>query len=209
MNHPQLEKYNYMPTTLPLYSRRKEPLRYNINKIEVEDSEWGNDFFKVSLTYNKLPINLCVNNNNFTLPHELKHIANAIEKSKYLLDLNHGWDEEEASATNVETFIKAVRFIIDYSTYILQNINNIVIDAPDIDILKDGSIIVNWETDTSSFAIIFDKSNAEFSYYYAKVKNGQMPPLKYGVKTDLGIDKITTAPWMANNLSLKKVTYFL
>lgn len=209
MNHPQLEKYSYMPAILPVDSDWEKPYKEGRHKHEIEDYECDRPFFKVSLTYNKLPSNVYVNDSNFTFPYELRHISNSIEKSKYLLDLNQDWDDEGSAATNIETYLRAIKFIADYSTYIFRNMHEIIIDSPDIDILKDGSIIVNWETATSSFTIIFDKKNTEFSYYYAKVKNGQMPPLKYGVKTEMGIDKITTVPWMANNLKLKKARYFL
>lgn len=208
MNHPQLEKYNYMHNIILVDGCVNKLYKRSRNKNEIESDESDKTFFKFPLTYKKLPSYIHIKDNHFELPYELKHIANSIEKSKYLLDLNDDWDDEGAEATNLETYLRGIKFIVNYSTYIFVNTYE-TIDAPDIDILKDGSIIINWETDTSSFTIIFDKKNDEFAYYYAKMKNGQMPPLKYGIKTETGIDKITTVPWMANNLKLKRANRFL
>lgn len=211
------EKFDYMSSPLPNYVGKEKSLRFNErtelkNLLEnSEESELDKSILKFSplLKYNRLPKTVSIGDNIFTLPYELEHIARSIEKSQWLLNLKDNWNDEGGIATNKETFLKAIKFIIEYSKYIFDELDRTIIDCPDIDILQDGSIIVNWETDGSSFSIIFDKRDTEFSYYYAKIKNGQLPPLKYAVKTNPGIDNLITAPWMAINLKLKKAIHSL
>ncbi len=150
------------------------------------------------VVYETRPIAINIKGNNFILLTELSHIASSIKKSETILELKEDWDEEGALPTNIETFVKAVKFIIDYSTFILKGKEKVVIDSPDIDILRDGAIIVNWETPVASFTIIFEKEPSEIYYYYAKEKQSLIT-LKYGININKEVNEYTTL-WMANNL---------
>lgn len=169
----------------------------------------GDNEFKTEVSFTKAKIAVLVGDIHFTIPYELKHLIPTIEDSKHLLNKEDDWDDEESSSTSIELLTKAIKFIVDYSSYIFENIENTVISAPYVDILRDGAIIVVWENSTSSFTIIFDKKDSDFSYYYAKVNNDEIPPLKYMINNNKGIDKIITAPWMATNLKYKAEMYSL
>ena len=84
---------------------------------------------------------------------------------------------------------------------------SVVIDSPDIDILRDGSIVVNWEMSLATFTIIFDKEPSEFSFYFAKDKQNPIP-LKYGIDIKKNVDEYT-ALWMSKNLRYNQANPYL
>ena len=79
----------------------------------------------------------------------------AISESKYLLELEEDWDDEGANVTTFETYKNAVDFVITSSKF-LNNYNS-KLEKPFIDITRDGSISVQWDTPKASFFIIFKK----------------------------------------------------
>ncbi len=205
----QLAEYK-QPTYLPsksIYEEKKK--HYGTKDIDEDnnESEVYIYFGSAELKYNKYPVTFSIRSHKFTLKYELKHIASYIVKSKYLLELKDDWDDENSLSTNLETYLKAVKFIIDYSSYIFEDKgSSVIIEPPDIDILKDGAIVVNWETKSASFTIIFEKNSTGISYYYAKDKDNPIP-LRYGINLNKDIDKLT-ASWMSNNLKYKEGIYF-
>ncbi len=70
-----------------------------------------------------------INNELFELPYELVHIGKGIIESKEILSNEDNWDEEGASATNVEAYTSAVRFVVKYSSYI-YHLSSEVLVAP-------------------------------------------------------------------------------
>ncbi len=140
-----------------------------------------------------------IEDKKISLPEKLKHIAEAIIESKYILKLNDNWDDEGSSATDLKTYIKAINFVVKYSEHILNTPLQQVIDAPFIDIMRDGSISVLWDTDKAKFLIIFKKNENEFSYLYGEEKSTERP-FQYAIKNDNRIDEIT-ALWMSRNLT--------
>lgn len=153
-------------------------------------------------------IKIDIDGHRFYLNANLPHIAVAISKSGNLLKLKDDWDDEGAMATDFNTLEKAIKFTIDYTTYIYNTFDKTILDTPSIEILNDGAIAVNWETDISSFTIIFTKDLSDIAYYYAKVKDVNIPPLKHKINISIPIDKITTAPWMAEYLKYKQEKKF-
>jgi len=194
-------KINYLDDIPNYYRGNKTMILWSVDSINNdEDSNINNeDFFtKSPLKYIKTPISFAVADTDFVLPYDLSHIKNAITKSESILKLKENWDEEGALPTDKKTFLNAIRFIIKYSSYLLESKEKTVLDYPDISILRDGAIAVNWETKNASFTIIFEKDDKDVSYYYAKEKNSFIP-LRYGVNIKGDIDK-TTAIWMSENL---------
>lgn len=140
---------------------------------------------------------LPIQNTIFSLPNKLSHIANAIIESEYILNLQENWDEEGANATNVKTYKKSILFLINYSKYILNEYKQIL-KEPHIDITRDGSVSIMWDTEIASFLIIFKKNDNEYAYFYGQEKNTKIP-FKYAIKIEDEVDKIT-ALWMQKNL---------
>lgn len=133
------------------------------------------------------------------LNRRLPHIAKVISDSKYILDFEEDWDDEGANATNLDTYNRAINFVRDYSIQIFMSAEpRIKISAPSIEILRDGSVAVNWETKKASFLIVFDISNDKISYCYGKNKVNGIP-FKTGVENNNDVDEIV-ASWMRKNL---------
>jgi hypothetical protein len=130
------------------------------------------------------------------LNHNLPAIAKAISNSKDILDLEEDWDDEGANTTNLSTYNRAISFVRNYCIKIFQS--GIKISTPSIEILRDGSIGVNWETSKASFLIVFDKANENISYCYGKNKTNGIP-FKTGIENDNSIDE-SVASWMKKNL---------
>ncbi len=82
------------------------------------------------------------------LPLQLEALYNAIEKSKYILDLQDNWDDEGSQGYTKETWYRAIQFIGNYAKWIL-NCFDTVIDTPKISHGPDGSIDILWKKATS------------------------------------------------------------
>jgi hypothetical protein len=80
----------------------------------------------------------------FQLPKELSEIKQAIVEAKDILYLKDDWDDEGADATDEETFLSAISFLVMYSKHLFKH-HGAVIDTPFIDILRDGSIGILWD----------------------------------------------------------------
>jgi hypothetical protein len=170
---------------------------YSLNKFNKHDylGEYHIDHLFTESNYN---ISYKVTDFEYEIPIQLKKIIDEIERSRYILDLEDDWDDEGAIATNIETFNKAIKFILDYSLHIFKI--GKLIETPKIDILRDGSVSVNWETHKASFLIIFKITNAKYSYYYGETKIDNIP-FKLAISNgNKNIDEIT-ALWMSENLA--------
>lgn len=141
---------------------------------------------------------LDINNKEYRIPYALMHIADQVEESKEILKYNFNWDDEGSLPTDEFTFSNAATFVIKYALYIFAH-DGIVLKTPYIDILKDGSVSVHWETEGSQFLIIFKKNNAGLAYYYAERKDNKVP-LKSAIEPGKPVDEFL-ALWMKKNLS--------
>ncbi len=112
-----------------------------------------------------------------------------------MLELEDDWDEEGANSTNFETYKNAIDFVINSSK--LLNISKVV--KPFIDITRDGSISVQWDSPKAGFFIIFKKDNKKYAYYYGQEKETNIG-FKYRIKLAEKIDQITLS-WMLQYLS--------
>jgi hypothetical protein len=110
-------------------------------------------------------VSIQIGNKTFEFDVRLGHIEQAINESKYILDLKDDWDDDGASSTDLGTYLKAVNFLVLYSKTILDKYIQII-DAPLIDIMRDGSVSILWETNNATFLIIFKKKDTEYSYFY-------------------------------------------
>jgi hypothetical protein len=141
---------------------------------------------------------LDINNKEYRIPYALMHIADQVEESKEILKYNFNWDDEGSLPTDEFTFSNAATFVIKYALYIFEH-DGIVLKTPYIDILKDGSVSVHWETEGSQLLIIFKKNNAGLAYYYAERKDNKVP-LKSAIEPGKPVDEFL-ALWMKKNLS--------
>ncbi|MBK5214509.1 MAG: hypothetical protein JJE55_12710 [Flavobacteriaceae bacterium] len=138
-----------------------------------------------------------INNETLFIPIELKDIIGQIEEAKEILQYDFDWDDEGALATDEHTFGKAASFVKDYALHIFK-IYSAILPPPYIDILRDGSVTVHWETANASFLIIFKKENNELAYYYAERKDSKVP-FKSAIELGKPVDKFLSL-WMKSNL---------
>lgn len=131
-----------------------------------------------------------------SLPIKLKNIADSIKEAKQILEYEDNWDEEGAIETDLETFKKAVDFLTLYSIYLLKYGT---IDKPFIDIMRDGSVSIMWETEKATLLVIFKKGNKALSYLYGQPKDDTKQPFPYSVENVSKIDEIL-ALWMRQYL---------
>ncbi len=143
-------------------------------------------------------VQIQISDNHFSLPISLNHIAKSIINSQAIMLLENDWDDDGADATNLNTYLKAVSFVVSYSKFIFESLK-VVIDYPDIDILRDGSVSVFWETHKATFLIIFKKNDNRYSYFFGNNKVDGIP-FKYAIDNQGKIDEIT-AKWMSQNLN--------
>lgn len=116
-----------------------------------------------------------VNGNKYDIPVRLKHIAQQIEDAKVILEYKDDWDDEGAMATDINTFEKAVNFVVQYSVFVYNNYATIL-KEPYIDILRDGSVSVHWEAaENAQLLIVFKKDKNELAYYYAEQGDRKIP----------------------------------
>ena len=94
-----------------------------------------------------------------------KHIVNLIEYSKYILSLESGWDDENAIVIDPEVWKVACKFIIQYVTDIYENYDRII-DEPEINPCKDGTIDLSWRNSRVRLLINFKRSGNEIRQYY-------------------------------------------
>jgi hypothetical protein len=96
--------------------------------------------------------------------HDFGHITAAIEKSKYILDLDDDWDDAGSPKYDTNVWQAAVDFLRSYSKQLYQF--NIKIEAPRIYNAPNGSIDLLWENDKRTILINIT-ANAEDAIFYA------------------------------------------
>jgi hypothetical protein len=77
------------------------------------------------------------------LPTALRHIRDAIEESKQLLELQDDWDEEGSLAIEEAVWRRAANFLTRYARFVWSRFGK-KLDAPDITPGPDGSIDLHW-----------------------------------------------------------------
>jgi hypothetical protein len=102
---------------------------------------------------------------NPLLPSSLSHIEKAIEYANYIPKLEDDWDGEGAIGIPAQIFTRAKNFIQDYSKSLFEK-SSIVLVAPIISPLSDGSIDVLWQTKSNSLLVNVKNSEMDICYYY-------------------------------------------
>ena len=109
--------------------------------------------------------------NVLELPLNLAEVADAIDKSSYILELHDDWDGEGSPAYNPKTWIRAITFLSSYATYIYEKLNQ-VIDPPEIYHGPDSSIDIYWAYDDKTLLINIPNDKRERATFYGKYSNG-------------------------------------
>jgi hypothetical protein len=109
----------------------------------------------------------------FVLPESLKSIFDCIVESKILLSDKYcdDYDDDGAKSTDIITYVNAIWFLRFYALTIFSKYGK-VIETPDIDLLKEGGIVIEWCSLNRKdyFYITFNKGS-EIGSYYGKFNN--------------------------------------
>lgn len=152
-------------------------------------------FSRTSAPNEEIALTVC--GKEHIVPYVLKDIVKQIEEAKEILDYSYNWDDDGALPTNNKTFEQAINFVLGYVLYIFEN-HKSILQTPYIDILRDGSISVHWETQKGKLLIIFKRETTNFAYYYAERLENKIP-FKSAIKIGGEIDEFL-ALWMEKNL---------
>lgn len=101
---------------------------------------------------------------------KLQHISSEIEASKYILELEESWDDEGALTVPQFVWERGISFLLNYSDWINKN-HEIIIDAPEINPCKDGSIDLAWRNVNVRFLINFKNQKEVIGTYYGDEYN--------------------------------------
>lgn len=144
---------------------------------------------------------VAIGNAILTFKANLKNIVAQIEEAKEILSYAPDWDGENGEPTDEVTFLKAANFLHKYSCYIERNFG-VILTTPYFDLLKDGSVYINWELKNAKFLIIFKKHTHPLAYFYAerKDKKGNILPFKSAIEIDGDVDEVI-AQWVKTYLS--------
>ena len=108
----------------------------------------------------------------YLLDNNLKGIVELLFRSENILTLVNGWNDLDGEKISIEAWKGMSNFLIGYSKRIYKNFGYII-DMPKIYPSLNGSIDLQWETETYGFMINFDKGG-EVANYFADDKDDQM-----------------------------------
>lgn len=96
-------------------------------------------------------INLDVDGISYILDSRLADLVDEIQDSKYILNLEEGW-EDNGAKISPNAYYASLKFCLDYSIFIL-NKHNILISTPEINPVRNGTIDLVWNTESAYLAI--------------------------------------------------------
>src|SRR6266705_3395688 len=79
------------------------------------------------------------------VPYALSDVADAIEKSRYILDLPDNWDDEGSPRYAPETWERAAKFVLKNAVDLWRS-ERMRVEAPIIHNGPAGSIDIHWKT---------------------------------------------------------------
>ncbi len=121
------------------------------------------EFEKVTWIIPKLNIEL--SGKTFILDRNLDKIYDCIINSKKILQLKDDWDDEGALACNKITYNRAIELLLKYTLHLFETYN-LIIEEPEINLVKDGSIDLEWRNNSSILLFnILNKPERDIHYY--------------------------------------------
>jgi len=133
---------------------------------------------------------LCINYEfkdviDLQIPVELSYLRTAYEKSQYILELENDWDENGALSYKLETWIKSINFIHEFSLIIFRDFKRKII-SPKIYHGPSQSIDILLENNKYSLLINIPP-DSDLGIYYGKDKVGNSS------KGEINLNKINYA----------------
>ncbi len=131
----------------------------------------------------------------YEIDDKLQHISSEIEASKYILELEESWDDEGALSVPQFVWERGIAFLLNYSDWINKN-HETIIDAPEINPCKDGSVDLVWRNANARFLINFKNQKEIIGTYYGDEYNDKNR-IKNIINTINEIDQ-SLGIWMKN-----------
>ena len=97
------------------------------------------------------------------IPQKLKHIESSINDAHSILNLVDNWDDDGAYKVPKNVYNNAILFLKRYALFILNDLK-IIISAPEINPVKDGSIDLEWHTPNARMLINVNNTG-KIGYY--------------------------------------------
>ncbi|WP_099369609.1 hypothetical protein [Sphingobacterium sp. 1.A.5] len=124
-----------------------------------EDIKYSHDRNTIGYQFSKkedVKIRFSVLGEDYSLPEDLSHIYEEIKLSSYIVEcFKNDWDDDGAIGINKSVYLDALSFLVIYSKE-LSSKKGIVIEAPEINPVINGSIDLSWRTDRARLLINFN-----------------------------------------------------
>jgi hypothetical protein len=128
-----------------------------------------------------------------TIPKKLVSIRQSIEYSKFILDLEEGWDGEDALPISKCLYDKTINYLIKIGEFI-DKYYNVEIIGPNINPCRDGSIDLEWKSGLVHLLISIQDDGNELEVHYYGIDLNTNNSIK-GIKKSLEINE-DLAFWM-------------
>ena len=102
---------------------------------------------------------------NTQLNFKFYSIYKSIEASRYILELEKGWDGEDTEGYKIETYISAVKFLIEYAKTIFDKYQ-IIIQTPSIVPSINGNIDLHWNFPTYDLLVSIPPPPDTIAHFY-------------------------------------------
>lgn len=126
----------------------------------------------------------------------LQPIKAEIKDSEYIPTLEEDWDQDGALIIKQEIWQAATDFLLRYAQFILDNYKGIIIDTPEINPVRNGSVDLSWRTPKARMLInIREEKSVIQAYYYGDLYNNMN-----AIKGNVSIEGVAEhlAVWMKN-----------
>ncbi len=135
-------------------------------EVRSKLGDWAVVEMSISNEFNNRDIEIKISDNLLiSLPKQLDYLFDAINKSKYILNLEDNWDDEGAEKYNSDTLNNAIGFVIAFADRINQDSHH-QIYVPKILHGPDKSIDIFWEEDGFRLIINIEESGNKASFYW-------------------------------------------
>ena len=103
------------------------------------------------------------------VPPALAHVADAVKKSEYILQLADNWDDEGSPSYDAQTWNRAVKFVLKNAVSLWTK-EYFKTDAPAIHNGPDGSIDIHWKSPVTELLVNIPADCQQPATYYGMNK---------------------------------------
>lgn len=143
------------------------------------------------VSYEETPFRIKLHGQLFSINHKLRDIYEEVLSSHRYLDYKDNWDDEDAIGCNPQVYLWTIELLIKHAEYVLK-FYDIIINAPEISIVSDGSFDIEWRCDNRMLLMnVVNDQKLEIHFYGKDVNTTVLKGFLY----DLEINK-DVSHWM-------------